>query len=66
MKTNELVPLTQAATEIGCSYVTLSLWIRNGKVEGVYTGAQRKRARFVTSHEVERAKRMFRNGVRHA
>ena len=62
MSTDKLLTLTQAANEIGCSYFTLAHWIHDGKIKGIYTGLQQKRARYVSQSEVKRAKRIFAKG----
>lgn len=56
MKT-ELVPITNAAVEIGISYAALRKLIKSGAVRAVYTGEQQKRARYITREEIERVQR---------
>lgn len=46
--------LTETAVCLGISYRTLTELIKSGKIAATYTGANRRRARFVTVEEIDR------------
>ena len=55
-KKQTLVPLTQAAAEIGISRATLARDIQRGIIPAVYTGATHSRAQYLTSDTIEAEK----------
>ena len=61
MSTKKLITMTECAAIIGVSVRTVQSWIHAGKMKGVYTGAKKQRARFVTQAEVNR---ILKGGVR--
>lgn len=49
----EVWTLAQAAEYCGVTPQTISAWIKSGRLKAAYTGAQKKRARFVLRKDVE-------------
>lgn len=54
MTQTKLITLAECAKRFGVSVRTVHAWIHAGRIVGVYSGAKRKRARYVTEEDAER------------